>query len=163
MIKNEALELEIPQDNVTEPVSKANDKLTEYKKSAKEQTQSIASALNSTKVAGSAAKKARDKIKEVLDKLLALLKEIDNVGTVNTTRLDELENQLFNRTKTINEVDEEVGSVEKTRVVIREKIKEYTIDLEKLRAAKNVLEERYSQLPKVCPRVTPTPEQRRFL
>ena len=47
MIKNEALELEIPQDNVTEPVSKANDKLTKYKNSAKEQSQSIASANDS--------------------------------------------------------------------------------------------------------------------
>lgn len=158
MTKKEAEELQIPEDNVTAPVSQANDKLTGYKNNAKEQSDSIANALNKTKTAGVAANKARDKIKEVRDKLLALLKEIEGLGTVNSTRLDNLENKLINETDSVREVDREVMKVEKQNIVIKEKITLYTINLEKLRAEKEILEERYKKLPKVCPRQTPVTE-----
>ena len=156
MIKKEAEELQIPEDNVTEPVAEANDKLTGYKEDAEEERESIAKALNKTKTAGAAAKRAREKIKEVLDKLLALLKEVKGVGTVNISRLDQLDNQLNN--VSLRELDREVMGVEETSLVITEKIRLFTIDLKRLRAEKARLQGRYEKLPKVCPRVTPQTE-----
>lgn len=137
-------------------MTEANDKLTGYKEDAEEEREYIAKALNKTKTAGATAKKAREKIKEVLDKLLALWKEIEGVGTVNISRLDQVDNQLNN--VSLHEVDREVMGVEETSVVIKEKIRLFTIDLERLRAEKKKLQVRFRKLPKVCPRVTPETE-----
>ena len=156
MIKKEAEELQIPEDNVTETVTEANDKLTGYKEDAEEERENIAKALNKTETASAAAKRAREKIKEVLDKLLALWKEIEGVGTVNISRLEQLDNQLNN--VSLRALDREVMGVENTSVVIKEKIRLFTVDLQRLRAEKQRLQERYIKLPKVCPRVTPAPE-----
>lgn len=159
MIKKEAEELRIPEDNVTAPVSEAANQLTDYKTTAEAQGQSIADALNKTKEAGEAAKKAREKIKDVMDKLLALLNEIDGVGTVNMSRLAHLEGQLVNETDTVRELDREVLAVEQQSELIKESIVEYTIDLEKYRKEKKLLEVMYEKLPKVCPRKIPPPEE----
>jgi len=158
-IRKEAEELEIPEDNVTLPVSQANEKLTGYKQEAKDQAEDIASALNKTKTAGVAATKARDKIQEVLEKLVDLLKGIDDLGIVNGSKLDHLEEQLLNETDKDRQLDREIIGVEKQSEIIKNTIILYTINLEKLRATKEVLEERYKKLPKVCPRETPGIEQ----
>lgn len=158
MIKKEAEELTIPEDNVTEPVSEAVSQLSDYKTTAEAQGQSIEDALNKTKEAGDAATEARDKIQDVLEKLQALLAEIDGLGNVNMSRLNNLEEQLQNDTDTVRQLDREVLAVEQQSEVIKESIKKYTIDLDKYRAEKKLLQEMYEKLPKVCPRVTPEPE-----
>ena len=158
MIKKEAEELTIPEDNVTAPVSEAASQLSDYKAVAETQGQSIEDALNKTKEAGEAAKEARDKVQDVLEKLQALLAEIDGLGKVNMSRLNNLEGQLRNDTETVRQLDREVFAVEKQSEVIKESIKKYTIDLDKYQAEKNLLQEMYEKLPKVCPRVTPAPE-----
>ena len=136
----------------------ASDQLTDYKNIAAEQEQSIADALNKTKEAGDAAKNARKKIEDVRDKLLALLEEIDSLGTVNMTRMDRIERQLVNETDTVRQLDREVLAVEKQTSIIQQKIKQYTVDLGKYRAEKKRLQEMYENLPKVCPRLTPITE-----
>lgn len=158
MIRKEAEQLAIPEDNLTAPVSEAASQLSEYKTIAEEQGQSIEDALNKTKEAGEAAKEARDKIQSVLEKLQALLAEIEGLGTVNISRLNNLEGQLQNDTETVRQLDREVLAVEQQSEVIQESIKKYTIDLGKYRAEKKLLQEMYEKLPKVCPRVTPPPE-----
>lgn len=152
LIKEEAEELQIPEDNVTEPVSKANDKLRGYKEDAAGQKESIAKALKRTKTAAAAAKRARDKIKDVLEKLLVLLKEVQGLETVNASRINQLYEQFHNDT------DDDVSRVVETSVIIRKKIRMFTINLKKLRAEKDVLQGRYEKLPTVCPRETPPPE-----
>lgn len=158
MIKKEAEGLQIPDDNVTAPVSEAASQLSDYKSVAEGQGQSIEDALNKTKKAGEAAEKAREKIADVLAKLLALLKEIDGVGTVNISRLSNIDKQLENETDTVRQLDREVLAVEQQSEVIKESIKKYTIDLELYRAEKKLLQEMYEKLPKICPRKTPPPE-----
>lgn len=158
IIKKEAEELQIPEDNVTEPVSKANDKLRGYKEDAAGQKESIAKALKRTKTAAAAAKRARDKIKEVLEKLLVLLKEVQGLETVNASRINQLHEQFRNASDDLTAVEGKVIGVEKTSFIIREKIRVFTINLKKLRAEKEVLQGRYEKLPTVCPRETPPPE-----
>lgn len=159
MIKKEAEELDIPEDNVTEPVMKAGNKLKEYAEVADNERDNIATALKRTKTAGAASKRARDKIDEVRQKLLALLKEIDEFGVVNNTRVNRMDNLVNNLTSTLNDIERDVKNVEQTRTVVDQKITSLTLDLTKLKAAKKALEENYEKLPKVCPRQTPPPEQ----
>ena len=158
MIKKEAEELTIPEDNVTAPVSEAASQLSDFKTTAEAQGQSIKDALNKTKEAGEAAKEARDKIQDVLKKLKALLAEIDGLESVNMSRLNNLDEQLKNDSETVRQLDREVLAVEQQSEVIKERIRKYTIDLGKYRAEKKLLQEMYEKLPKVCPRVTPEPE-----
>lgn len=158
MIRKEAEELTIPEDNLTAPVTEATSQLSDYKTTAEEQGQSIENALNKTKEAGEAAKAARDKIQNVLEKLQALLAEIEGLGTVNISRLNNLEEKLQDDTETVRQLDREVLAVEQQSEVIQESIKKYTIDLGKYQAEKRLLQEMYEKLPKVCPRVTPPPE-----
>ena len=158
MIKKEAEELTIPEDNITEPVSEAASQLSDYKTTAEAQGQSIEDALNKTKEAGEAATEARDKIQDVLERLQELLAEIDGLDNVNMSRLNNLEEQLQNDTQAVRQLDREVQAVELQSKVIKESIKKYTIDLDKYRAEKKLLQEMYEKLPKVCPRVTPPPE-----
>lgn len=158
MVKKEAEELDIPEDNVTEPVMKAGNKLKKYAEIADNEKDNIATALKRTKTAGAASKRARDKIDEVRQKLLALLKEIDEFGVVNNTRVNQMDNLLNSHTSALNDIERDVKNVEKTRTVVNEKIISLTLDLTKLKAAKKALEENYEKLPKVCPRVTPPPE-----
>ena len=158
MVKKEAEELDIPEDNVTEPVMKAGNKLQKYAEIADNEKDNIATALKRTKTAGAASKRARDKIDEVRQKLLALLKEIDEFGVVNNTRVNQMDNLLNSHTRALNDIERDVKNVEKTRTVVNEKIISLTLDLTKLKAAKKALEENYEKLPKVCPRVTPPPE-----
>ena len=160
MIKKEAEKLQLPEDNVTEPVTEAAQQLDGYKNTAEQQKQDISAALKNAKTAGTAATKARDKIEDVLEKLRAILAEIDNVGAVNDSRLEELENQLINETDTVRQLDREVQEVERRSKVIRNTITEYTVDLDKLRAEKEMLEKVYEQMPKVCPKVTPQTEDK---
>ena len=158
MIKKEAEELTIPEDNVTEPVLEATSQLSDYKIVAEVQGQSIEVALNKTKEAGEAAKEARNKIQDVLEKLKALLADIDGLDNVNMSRLNNLEEQLQNDTETERQLDREVLAVEQQRQFINESITRYTIDMNKYRAEKKLLQEMYEKLPKICPRVTPEPE-----
>lgn len=157
-IKEEAELLTIPEDNVTDPVLEATDELNDHKNTAAEEEKSIAGALNKTKEAGEAAKNAREKIKEVHDRLMALLKEIEGLGSVNMTIMNRIKNQLQNETDLVRQLDREVSAVEKEREQIKNQIKEYTIDLTRYRAQKRLLQETYEKLPKVCPRTTPRPE-----
>lgn len=159
MIKKEAEELDIPEDNVTEPVMKAGNKLKEYAEVADNERDNIATALKRTKTAGAASKRARDKIDEVRQKLLALLKEIDEFGVVNNTRVNRMDNLVNNLTSTLNVIERDVKNVEQTRTVVDQKITSLTLDLTKLKAAKKALEENYEKLPKVCTRQTPKTEQ----
>ena len=159
MIKKEAEELDIPEDNVTEPVMKAGNKLKEYAEVADNERDNIATALKRTKTAGAASKRARDKIDEVRQKLLALLKEIDEFGVVNNTRVNQLDNLVNKQTSTLKDIERDVKNVEQTRTVVDQKITSLTLDLTKLKAAKKALEENYEKLPKVCTRQTPKPEQ----
>ena len=159
MIKKEAEELDIPEDNVTEPVMKAGNKLKEYAEVADNERDNIATALKRTKTAGAASKRARDKIDEVRQKLLALLKEIDEFGVVNNTRVNQLDNLVNNQTSTLKDIERDVKNVEQTRTVVDQKIISLTLDLTKLKAAKKALEENYEKLPKVCTRQTPKTEQ----
>jgi len=158
MIKKEAEELTIPEDNVTEPVLEAASQLSGYKITAEAQEHSIEVALNKTKEAGEAAKEARDKIEDVLRKLQALLLEINGLDSVNMSRLNDLEEQLENEKGTERQLDREVEAVELQSRDINETIQRYTIDMNKYRAEKTLLQEMYEKLPKVCPRVTPEPE-----
>ena len=132
--------------------------MSDYKTTAEAQGQSIEDALNKTKEAGEAATEARDKIQDVLEKWQALLAEIDGLDNVNMSRLNNLEEQLQNDRETVRQIDREVLAVELQREAIKESIKKYTIDLGKYRAEKKLLQEMYEKLPKVCPRVTPPPE-----
>ena len=132
--------------------------MSDYKTTAEAQGQSIEDALNKTKEAGEAATEARDKIQDVLEKLQALLAEIDGLDNVNMSRLNNLEEQLQNDRETVRQIDREVLAVELQREAIKESIKKYTIDLGKYRAEKKLLQDMYEKLPKVCPRVTPPPE-----
>lgn len=157
-IKEAAELLTIPEDNVTDPVLEATDELNDHKNTAAEEEKSIADALNKTKEAGEAAKNAREKIKEVRDRLMALLKEIEGLGSVNMTIMNRIKNQLQNETDLVRQLDREVSAVEKEREQIKNQIKEYTIDLTRYRAQKKLLQETYEKLPKVCPRTTPRPE-----
>ena len=159
MIKKEAEELDIPEDNVTEPVMKAGNKLKEYAEVADNERDNIATALKRTKTAGAASKRARDKIDEVRQKLLALLKEIDEFGVVNNTRVNQLDNSVNKQTSTLKDIERDVKNVEQTRTVVDRKITSLTLDLTKLKAAKKALEENYEKLPKVCTRQTPKTEQ----
>lgn len=159
MIKKEAEELDIPEDNVTEPVMKAGNKLKEYAEVADNERDNIATALKRTKTAGAASKRARDKIDEVRQKLLALLKEIDEFGVVNNTRVNQLDNLVNKQTSTLKDIERDVKNVEQTRTVVDQKITSLTLDLTKLKAAKKALEENYEKLPKVCTRQTPKTEQ----
>lgn len=158
MIKKEAEGLKIPEDNVTAPVSEAASQLSDYKSVAEGQRQSVEDALNKTKKAGEAAEEARKKIADVLAKLQALLGEIDGLGTVNMSRLNNIEKQLQNESDTVRELDREVLAVEKQRRVIKESIRKYTTDVELYQAEKELLQRMYDKLPKVCARVTPPPE-----
>lgn len=158
-IKKEAEELDIPEDNVTEPVMKAGNKLKEYAETADNDRDNIATALKRTKTAGAASKRARDKIDEVRKKLLALLKEIDEFGVVNNTRVNQLNNSVNKQTSTLTDIERDVKNVEQTRTVVNQKITSLTLDLTKLKAAKKALEENYEKLPKVCTRQTPRTEQ----
>lgn len=139
-------------------MSKANDKLRGYKEDAAGQKESIAKALKRTKTAAAAAKRARDKIKDVLEKLLVLLKEVQGLETVNASRISQLAEQFHNDTDHLTALESEVIGVENTSVIIRKNIEWYTINLKKLRAEKDVLQGRYEKLPTVCPRETPPPE-----
>lgn len=159
MIKKEAEELDIPEDNVTEPVMKAGNKLKEYAEVADNERDNIATALKRTKTAGAASKRARDKIDEVRQKLLALLKEIDEFGVVNNSRVNQLDNLVNKQTSTLKDIERDVKNVEQTRTVVDQKITSLTLDLTKLKAAKEALEENYEKLPKVCTRQTPKTEQ----
>ena len=159
MIKKEAEELDIPKDNITEPVMKAGNKLKEYAEVADNERDNIANALKRTKTAGAASKRARDKIDEVRQKLLALLKEIDEFGVVNNTRVNQMDNLVNKQTSTLNDIERDVKNVEQTRTVVDQKITSLTLDLTKLKAAKKALEENYEKLPKVCTRQTPKTEQ----
>lgn len=159
MIKKEAEELDIPEDNVTEPVMKAGNKLKEYAEVADNERDNIATALKRTKTAGAASKRARDKIDEVRQKLLALLKEIDEFGVVNNTRVNQLDNLVNKQTSTLKDIERDIKNVEQTRTVVDQKITSLTLDLTKLKAAKKALEENYEKLPKVCTRQTPKTEQ----
>ena len=159
MIKKEAEELDIPEDNVTEPVMKAGNNLKEYAEVADNERDNIATALKRTKTAGAASKRARDKIDEVRQKLLALLKEIDEFGVVNNSRVNQLDNLVNKQTSTLKDIERDVKNVEQTRTVVDQKITSLTLDLTKLKAAKKALEENYEKLPKVCTRQTPKTEQ----
>lgn len=158
MIKKEAEELQIPDDSVTKPVSDAAIQMAYHKTVIAGQAESIKDVLNKTKKAGEAAEEARTKIADVLAKLQALLKEIDGVGTVNMSRLNNIEEQLENETDTVRQLDREVLAVEQQSEIIKESIKKYTIDLDLYRAEKKLLQEMYEKLPKICPRLTPPPE-----
>ena len=134
MIKKEAEELDIPEDNVTEPVMKAGNKLKEYAEVADNERDNIATALKRTKTAGAASKRARDKIDEVRQKLLALLKEIDEFGVVNNSRVNQLDNLVNKQTSTLIDIERDVKNVEQTRTVVDQKITSLTLDLTKLKA-----------------------------
>lgn len=98
------------------------------------------------------------KIKEVRDRLSALLDEIEGLDSVNMTRMNRIENQLQNETDLVRQLDREVSTVEKQSELVKNKIIEYTIDLTKLIKQKELLQKNYENLPKVCPRTTPRPE-----
>ena len=160
MIKKEAEELDIPEDNVTEPVMKAGIKLKEYAEVADNERDNIATALKRTKTDGAASKRARDKIDEVRQKLLALLKEIDEFGVVNDTRVNQLDNLVNKQTSTLKDIERDVKNVEQTRTVVDQKITSLTLDLTKLKAAKEALEEKlWKNFLKFVPRQTPKTEQ----
>ena len=74
------------------------------------------------------------------------------------TRMNRIENQLQNETDLVRQLDREVSTVEKQSELVKNKIIEYTIDLNKLIKQKELLQENYENLPKVCPRTTPRPE-----
>lgn len=147
----EATNLQVPSDNLTEPVNSASSRLDNFKTAAQRQKEAVAKTKNSTKTAINASQGAREKVQEVLNKLKELLSEIDNLETLDAEKLAELEGRLDNEKHTVRQVDREIQSLETEHQKIKLRIEEYTVDLERLRKERELVEKNFESLPKVCP------------
>lgn len=116
--------------------------------------EAIGSAKDKANNATEAARKARVKIDEVLKKLLALLQAIDDLDSVNVTQLEKLENKLQNELNGLRAIDVDVKNVEQTQTVIRESIKQYTFDIERIKKEMKMMTEVLDAMPRDCKKKT---------
>ncbi|EDO36523.1 predicted protein, partial [Nematostella vectensis] len=149
-IRIEAQNLTLPTDTVSTPAKRAADKLQELKDRVGRERDAIAAAKEKSTNATAASKRARDKIDEVLRKLNELLKEIDNLDMVDMNKLDELEKKLDNEIESERKVDGALANVEDTHRIIRERITEYTVDLERLKKQMAQVQNVINSMPDTC-------------
>ena len=149
-IREKAENLTLPRDTVSEPAMKAADKVIVLKDQAKKDKIAIDTAKGKAMNATDVAKKARTKIEEVLRKLLELLKEIDNLDSVNVTKLTELEGKLKDEINGARAIDVSLNGLQETQTIIRERIKEYTVDLDRLKKEMAKVDSVLAAMPRIC-------------
>lgn len=154
MIRKEAEDLSLPHDTVSEPAKKAAAKVVVLKDKVMKDKDAIDSSKDQANNATAEARKARTKIEEVLKKLLALLKAIDNLDSVNVTQLTKLEDKLQDELNGLRVIDVSVNNVEQTQEVIRESVKKYSFDIRRLEKEMNTLEAVLDALPRTCVKKT---------
>ena len=125
-----------------------------------DQVRNISTAANKTvQIARSNAKQAINKVETVMTKLLELLKQIDNLKTINESRIRELEDAVKSITSYAGSDDfGGVNALNGTQTVIKKSITKYTLDLERLRREIDWARKTYESLPDFCPRKPSCPE-----
>jgi chromosome segregation ATPase len=154
----EAENLILPRDTVSEPAKKAAAKILTLKDKVTKDKTAIDTAKGEAVNATASAKRARAKIDEVLKKLLELLREIDTLDMVDTSKLNDLEKRLDKEIAGARAVDGSLNNVVETHRIIRDRIKEYTVDIERLKREMKKLEDVIDILPNVCKKRVTQPE-----
>lgn len=153
-IRTEAENLILPRDTVSEPAKKAAAKVSTLKDKAAKDKMEIIDAKNKAVNATASAKKARAKIDEVLKKLLQILKEIEGLDTVDTSKVNELDKRLDKEIAGARAVDGMLNNITETHRIIKERIKEYTIDIARLKKEMTKVDEIIKILPTDCKKRT---------
>ena len=153
-IKTDANNLEIPTDNLTAPAQAARGRLDGFNATAKRQKEAIARAKNGAAMALNASQSARQKVEEVLRKLEELLSELDKLKLIDEATITDLENQLDNETFMLMVVDREIQDLETEHERIQARIKQYTLDLERLKKERLLVKKNFDSLPKKCPKLS---------
>lgn len=159
-IRKEAEKLNLPRDTVSEPAKKAAAKVSTLKDKATKDKVEIGAAKDKAVSASASAKRARVKIDEVLKKLLEILKEIDGLDTVDTNKLNKLDKRLDEEITGARAVDGMLNNVTETHRIIRNRIREYTLDIERLKKEMSKLQRILDIMPSVCKKRTVEPESK---